>query len=162
MSLRARMAGLLYVAAVAAAVAGEFVLRRAPSWVAIALPVVCYAAVMLLLYSLLRRIQAGLALLALALGLAGLCLEALRWQPAHINWAMALHGGFCLVTGWLLARSGYVPRAPALAMALAGVVWLLYLLPPLLRRVTPYNTVAGLVAEALPMLWLLAAGIRGT
>ena len=45
-------------------------------------------------------------------------------------------------------------------MALAGLVWLLYLSPPLVHHLIPYNTAVGLVAEALPILWLLAMGVN--
>jgi len=57
-------------------------------------------------------------------------------------------------------RSTFLPRILGVLMAFGGVVWLLYLSPPLVSRLSPYNTVAGLLGEALPMLWLMVMGVR--
>lgn len=159
-SAKGRLAGLLYVISVATAVVGEFLFPGKLGVLAVIVPVACYVAVTLLLYSLFRRVNRKVALLALMSGLAGLTLEALQWQPRGVNVAMVFHGFYCLLIGYLAFRSGWVPRILGALTAFAGFVWLLYLWPPLANYISPYNTAIGLIGEAALMLWLLVMGLR--
>jgi len=43
--------------------------------------------------------------------------------------------------------------------AFAGLIWLIYFSPSMARFLAPYNTLVGLLSEALPMLWLLVMGV---
>jgi hypothetical protein len=157
---KARLAGLLYVFSVASAVLGEFLFPGKLGVLAVIVPVACYVAVTLLLYSLFRRVNRNVALLALGFGLAGLTLEALQWQRRGVNVAMVFHGFYCLLIGYLAFRSGLAPRILGALMAFAGFVWLTYLSPPFANYVSPYNTAIGLIGEAALMLWLLVMGVR--
>lgn len=159
-SAKGRLAGLLYLLSVATAVVGEFVFPGRLGLLAVAVPVACYVAVTLLLYGLFRHVNRNVALLALAFGLAGLALEALQWQPRGVNVAMVFHGFCCLLIGYLVFRSGLAPRILGALMALAGLVWLIYLSTPLANYVSPYNTAIGLIGEAALMLWLLVMGVK--
>lgn len=87
-------------------------------------------------------------------------LEAARWQPGGVNAAMVLHGVYCVLLGWLMLRAKFFPRVLGAAMAMAGMVWLLYLNNSLAAAIAPWNTAVGLLGEALPMLWLLAMGVN--
>jgi Domain of unknown function (DUF4386) len=154
-----RTAGVLYFAAVLIAVFAEFIAPgRLATAVAVVVPVACYAAVTLLLYAIFRPVNGRVALLALLSGLIGLAFEALRFQPRSINLGMTFHALYCLAIGWLMFRSGFLPRHLGALMIFAGLVWLLYLSPPLANHIAPYNTAAGLLGEAVPMLWLLIMG----
>jgi hypothetical protein len=93
-------------------------------------------------------------------GLAGLLCEALQLQTRGVNLGMVFHGFYCVVLGFLMLRSTFLPRILGVPMAVAGLVWLLYLLPALAHRLAPYNTAVGLAGEALPMLWLLVMGVN--
>ncbi len=156
----ARIAGAFYFLAVIVAVFCEFFAPGRYVIVAIVVPVACYAVVTVLLYAIFKPVSRGLAFLALFLNLAGLALEALRWHPGNVNIAMLFHGLYCLLIGWLIFRSAFLPRVLGAFMAMAGAVWLIYLSPPLSGRLAPYNTMAGLFGEVLPMLWLLAMGVN--
>jgi hypothetical protein len=158
--LKARIAGAFYFLAVIVAVFCEFVTRGRYGIPAIVVPVACYAVVTLLLCALFKPVNKGMALLAAALNLIGLALEALRWQPSGINVAMLFHGSFCILIGWLIFRSTFLPRVLGATFAIAGLVWLIYLSPSLSSRLAPFNTVIGLLGEAVPMLWLLAMGVN--
>ncbi len=158
--LWARVAGAFYFLAVVVAVFCEFFAPGRYVIPAIVIPVSCYAVVTLLLYLVFRPVNRGLALLAVFLNLVGLALEALRWQPGSVNIAMLFHGSYCLLIGWLIFRSTFLPRVLGALMAIAGLVWLIYLSPSLSVRLAPYNTVVGLLGEALPMLWLLTMGVN--
>jgi hypothetical protein len=159
--VRARLAGGFYLLAVAVAVVGEFLIAGRIGFAAVAIPVACYSTVMLLLYSLLPQASRTAGMPAVICGLAGLALEPLRWHPDGVNAAMVLHGGYCLLMGFLIARAAIVPFLAGGAMMVAGMVWLLYLSVALTRAISPWNTAVGLLGESLPMLWLLVVGVNG-
>lgn len=114
----------------------------------------------LLLYGIFRPVDGRLALLALFCGLVGLTFEALRQLPGRVNASMIFHGRYCLLTGHLMFRTHYLPRISGALMALACLVWLIYLSPSITRELSPYNSACGLLGEALPMLWLLVMGVN--
>jgi hypothetical protein len=158
----ARLAGAFYLLAVAASVVEEFLMPSRLGISDFVVPVASYATVMLLLYRLLCPLSRTPAVLALISGLAGLALEPLRWHPSGVNVAMVLHGVYSLQMGLLLARTRLVPIFTGGAMMMAGVVWLGYLSTSLARAMSPWNTAVGLIGESLPMLWLLAMGVKET
>ncbi len=158
---KARAAGMLYLVAVLTAVFAEFVAPgKLGKVVADVIPVSCYAAVTLLLYSILRPVSRGVAILAALFGFVGLGFEAVQLQPRGVNVGMTCHGVYCLLIGYLMFRSTFLPRIAGLLMAFAGLVWLIYLSPALAKGLSPWNSAVGLLAEALPMLWLLVMGVN--
>ena len=159
--LLARTAGIFYFAAVFTAIFAEFIAPgRLPDSAAVVIPVGCYFVVTLLLYTIFRRINGAVAMLALFFGLAGLTFESLRLQPGGVNLGMTFHALYCLAIGWLMVRSGLLPRTLGVLMAIAGVVWLVYLLPTFATQFIAYITMAGLLCEVAPMLWLLVMGVN--
>jgi hypothetical protein len=159
--LQARIAGALYLVSVVTAVFAEFVFRgRLGFFAAVVVPVSCYIAVVLLLYGIFRVVKKRLSWVFVFFGLAGLICEALQLQTHGVNLGMTFHGFYCVVLGFLMLRSTFLPRVLGVLMAFAGLVWLLYLLPALAHHLAPYNTAVGLLAEGLPMLWLLAMGLN--
>jgi hypothetical protein len=158
--LTARIAGVLYMVAVLAAVFAEFIVPGRLGIAAIVVPVSCYAAVMLLLYVIFERVSRSLAVPAMLFGLVGLAFEAFRLQPGGVNAGMACHGFYCLLIGLLIFKSTFLPRILGAFMVLAGLIWLIYLAPALANRLAPYNSAFGLLGEAAPMLWLLVMGVN--
>lgn len=158
---KARIAGILYLVAVLTAVFAELV---APGRLGVAeatlIPVLCYAAVTLLLYGIFKPVNRSVALLSVLFGFVGLAFEALRVQVGAVTIGMVFHGLFCLAIGYLIFRSTFLPRILGVLMAFAGVVWLIYLFPLLANRISPYNSAVGILGEALPMLWLLVVGVN--
>lgn len=159
-NFKARMAGGLYLLSVLVAVIAEFFARGGLGFAAVLIPVSCYIAVTLLLYGIFWPVNRSLILLAVCFNFMGLALEALRLQPRGMNIAVVFHGFYCLLIGYLILRSTFLPRILGALMAFSGLVWLVYLSPPLARYLTPYNTAFGLLGEATPMLWLLAMGVN--
>lgn len=159
-SFKARSASAFYVLSVVVAVMAEFFAHGGFGLIGVFVPVLAYAAVTVLLYEIFRPVQRTAALIAAACGLVGLLFEALRWQPGHVNAAMILHGGYCLLIGYLMVRTNLLPRVFGALMIFAGLIWLINLSPLLARELSPYNTALGLFGEGLPMLWLLGMGIR--
>jgi len=157
---KARIAGFTYVFSVLTAVFGEFVLRGKVSYALGLFAVACYVVVTLLLYDLFSPVNGKIAVLALAFGIAGLALEAIRLQPWGMNLAMVFHGFYCLLFGYLFLRSTFLPRLLGALMAIAGLLWLTNLSTPLANFLFRYITVIGLFGEGLPMLWLLIFGVN--
>jgi hypothetical protein len=156
----ARIAGTLYLVAVLTAVFAEFIFPgRLAVAAAVAIPVTSYAAVTVLLYRILKPVNSRVALLAMFSGLVGLAFEALQLH-LDINLGMTFHGFYCLLIGYLMVKSTFLPRILGASMAFAGLVWLVYLLPSLAQRLSPYNSAVGLLGEGPPMLWLLIMAVN--
>ena len=157
---KARIAGVLYLLGVLTAVFAEFVVRGSLGFAAVFIPVSCYIAVTLLLYGIFKPVDRSLCLLAVCFNLVGLTFEALQLQPRAVNIGMVFHGFYCLLIGYLIFRSTFLPRILGALMAFAGLVWPIYLLPPVANYLSPYNSASGLLGEGSPMLWLLVIGVN--
>ena len=68
-------------------------------------------------------------------------------------------GVYCLLIGYLIFKSSFLPRVLGVLMAFAGLGWLTFLFPPLADYLSPYNLVLGFLAELALMLWLLVMGV---
>jgi Domain of unknown function (DUF4386) len=153
-----RLAGLLFLFSVAAALSGEFLAHGRLAIVLGLIAVACYAGVTLLIYNIFKPVHPRAALLAVSANFAGLLLEALRWNPRGVDIAMIFHAAYCLLLGYLIFHSGMLPKLFAAPVALAGLLWLTNLFPALANFLSTYTLVPGLLGEALPYLWLLIFG----
>jgi hypothetical protein len=159
LDLKARTAGSFFLLSVVTAVAGEFLLHGRASTAAGLIAVACYVVVTFEFYGIFKQVDRKLAVLAISFNFAGLALEAARWNPGGVDVAMVLHGVYCLLIGRLIYRSKFLATFFATTIASAGVTWLLYVSPSVANHLSPYNTVFGLVGEALPCLWFLVMGL---
>ena len=156
---KARLAGALYLISVLTAVLAEAFVHGRMLYAAGLVPVLCFAAVTLLLYQIFKPVSRNLALLAAAFNLVSLTFEALEWHFGDINIALVFHGLYCLVTGYLVLRSTFLPRILGLLMALGGLAWLTALSPTLAHHLSPVNVALGFLGEGSLMLWLLTIGV---
>jgi hypothetical protein len=69
-------------------------------------------------------------------------------------------GVYCLLIGYLIFKSIFLPRILGVMMAVAGLGWLSFLSPPLANYLSPYVLVFGFLAELGLMLWLLVKGVN--
>ncbi len=158
--LKARIAGVCYLVAVLTAVLAEGFVRGRFLYVAGIIPVACFVVVTLLLYQLFKPMNKSLALLAALSNLVGLTFEALELHLWGVNIALIFHGLYCLLIGYLVFRSTFLPQILGVLMAIGGLAWLTDLSTPLTDHLSPYNVVLGFVGEGLPMLWLLVIGLN--
>ncbi len=162
--LKARLAGVLLLLSVLMAAFNEFFVRgRLGSAVDLAadlIEVSGMVVVTLLLYYLLKPVERSLSLLAASSNLVGGAFEALRWTPRGVDIGIVFHGFYCLLIGYLMWRSAFLPRILGALVAFAGLAWLTFLSPPLANYLSPYNLASGLVGEASLMLWLLVMGVN--
>jgi len=75
--------------------------------------------------------------------------------------ALIPFGVHCVLTGYLIVKSTFLPRILGVLMVLAGLGYLIFLWPPLGDRLFfPYIVVPGVVGEGSLTLWLLVMGVN--
>lgn len=79
--------------------------------------------------------------------------------------SLIFFGCFCLVTGYLIFRSAFLPKAIGVLMQIAGLCYLtnsfaLILAPALANRLFPAILLPAFVGEASLCLWLLVKGVN--
>jgi hypothetical protein len=93
--------------------------------------------------------------------LQALALVFLRLRAAaYHNIGLVFFGLYCLLVGILILRSRFLPRILGVLMALAGLSYVLFLSPPLVRSLQPYILVFPGVGQISLTLWLLAIGVN--
>jgi hypothetical protein len=75
-----------------------------------------------------------------------------------VNICFVFFGVYCLLIGYLIFRSAFLPRILGVLMVFAGLGWLTFLSPPLAHYLSPYIQV--FLAEGSLMLWLLVMGVN--
>ena len=77
-----------------------------------------------------------------------------------VNICFVFFGVYCLLIGYLIFKSSFLPRILGVLMAFAGLGWLTFLFPPLANYLSRYILVLGFLAELALMLWLLVMGVN--
>jgi hypothetical protein len=72
---------------------------------------------------------------------------------------LVLFGAYCIGLGGLTARSTFLPRAIGVLLIVAGLGWLTYAHPPLVKRLGALAMAPGMVGEGVLTFWLLVAGV---
>jgi hypothetical protein len=157
---KARMAGVLYLLSVLTAAFTELFARGRLNIAGGLIAVAGMVGVTLLVYGLFKPANKSLSLLAAFFGLVGLTFEAIRWQPHGMNIAIVFAGFYCMLIGYLIFRSAFLPRFLGILMAFAGLGWVTYLSPLLVNYLSPYNLAVSLLAEVSVFLWLLVMGVN--
>jgi hypothetical protein len=92
-------------------------------------------------------------------------LTFLRMQGQASSFGFTFFGLHCLLVGWLVYRSTFLPRAIGALMGGAGLGWLTgsfanLLSPPLGKALGPYIIIPGLLGEGALTMWLLVVGVN--
>lgn len=86
----------------------------------------------------------------------------LRFQSTGYDLALAIFGFFCIVAGYLIYHSRFLPRALGVMMVIAGLCYqinsFIHFLAPQ-YSLFPYVVLPCLIAELSLTLWLIAKGI---
>jgi hypothetical protein len=163
-SPRARITGVVYLLYFLTAVSDEVLVGRGRPVLYDAVNLIAhglYVAVTLLFYYLFRPVNKWLSLLAACFSLLGCADEMLsifKVAPHRIS-PLVFFGPYCLLLGYLIFRSTFLPRILGVLMALAGLGWMVFL-SPLSTHISPYLKILGFVAEASLMLWLIVMGVN--
>jgi hypothetical protein len=94
-----------------------------------------------------------------------LALVSLRLHAQGYNIALVFFGIHCLLIGYLISRSAFLPRILGALMAIAGLCYLTnsfanFLSPAFAARLYPYILMPAGVAELSLCLWLLVMGVN--
>ncbi len=120
-----------------------------------------YVAVTALLYDLFRPVSSALSALAAMFSLVGCAISAMHAlgiAVVPIN-PLGFFGLYCLLIGYLIVRSVFLPTAIGLFLAIGGLSWLTFFSPSLTAQLAPYNMAPGILAEVTLTLWLLIPGV---
>ena len=162
---KARITGVVYLLYFLTAILAQLLIGRklivygnATNLVATA----CYVALTVLFYFMFKPVNRGLSLLAALFSVAGCVLMILDvFHPDSIPISPLLFfGPYCLLIGYLIFRSTFLPRVLGALMALAGLGWLAFLLPTLPKYLSFSIEGLGILAEASLMLWLIVMGVK--
>jgi hypothetical protein len=90
---------------------------------------------------------------------------SLKLHSYGFGTSLIFFGCFCLVIGYLIFRSGYLPKALGVLMQIAGLSYLtnsfaLVLAPAVANRLFPAILLPAFVAETSLCLWLLVKGVN--
>jgi len=118
--------------------------------------VACGIAVTALFYELFKPVNRSLSLLAAFFNLVALAFEYFQ----DVNIGSVFHGLYCLMVGYLIFRSTFLPRILGALMAFAGLDGLTSLSPQLAIYLSRYIEVPGFLAELSLCLWLLVMGVN--
>jgi Domain of unknown function (DUF4386) len=161
---RARMTGILYLLYFLTAILGLLLVNRGFSVsgnFTNIFSTVCYLVVTLLFYELFKPVSGSLSLLAALFSLGGCIVMSLGLF--HLDSPVSpllFFGPFCLLIGYLIFRSRFLPRILGVAMALAGLGWLTFLLPAVPNYLSTAIKVFGFLAELSLCLWLTVMGVN--
>jgi hypothetical protein len=97
--------------------------------------------------------------------LHALAMLAIRSHSTGFGVALIFFGAECVIVGYLIYRSAYMPRVIGALMQVAGVCYLinsfaLLLAPPLSSRLFPAILLPAFVAELSLALWLTVKGVN--
>ena len=157
----ARIAGLLYLLVFVTGIFSLFVRGRlgfAAGLIAGAL----YIAVTLFFYYIFKPVNRNLSLLAAFVSLAGCIIGPLSLfvHAASYISPLVFFGFYCLLIGYLIFKSAFLPRILGLLMAFAGLGWLTFLSPPLANYLSPYNFFPGIIGEGALTVWLVVMSVN--
>jgi hypothetical protein len=92
--------------------------------------------------------------------LSSIALLSLRVNDMGAAIALVFFGFNTLLTGYLIVRSTFLPRALGWLAIAGGIGWLTFLSPPLGLRLFIYLVVLGIVGSLATIVWLLVFGVN--
>ena len=162
--IRARMTGAVYLLYFLTAISAEvFVGRgRLVAYDAVTLAsYVFYIIVTLLFYGMFKPVNVILSRIAAFFSLGGCAIEVMgvfHLAPRGVI-SLAFFGPYCLLIGYLIFKSSFLPRILGVLMMLAGLGWLVFL-SPLASYLSTYLKALGFLAELSLCLWLIVMGVN--
>jgi hypothetical protein len=92
--------------------------------------------------------------------LQALALVFINVYAQAYNISLVFFGFYCLLIGYLIFESTFLPRILGVLMGFAGLGWLTFLSPSLAKSLYPYVLAPGIIGEGALTLWLLAMGVN--
>ena len=122
----------------------------------------CYIVVTVLLYGLFRPVSRNISAIAALFSFAGCAVSTVdQFHPGLFGLnPLMFFGGYCLLLGYLIFESSFLPRILGALMAVGGLGWLTFAWPAWSGHLLPYNMAPGVLGESALTLWLLTMGIN--
>jgi hypothetical protein len=161
----ARMAGVFYLLNIVTGALAAVYGSHGPSALGDAVNLaaaVFYVVVTLLFYGLFKPVNKNLSLIAALFSLVGCVMGVVslfHLAPVLVN-NLVFFGVYCLLIGYLIFKSTFLPRTLGVLMAFAGLAWLTFLSPPLVKSLSPWIFLPGLLGEGSLTVWLLVMGVN--
>jgi hypothetical protein len=92
--------------------------------------------------------------------LQSLALLLLKVNDQGAALALAFFGFSTTLNGYLVFRSGFLPRWLGVLSLASGLGWLTYLYPPLGHRAFPFIVIVALLDSAAMIFWLIVFGVN--
>jgi Domain of unknown function (DUF4386) len=93
--------------------------------------------------------------------LQSLALMFLKLNQYAYNIDLVFFGLWCVLTGYLIFRSTFLPRILGVLLAISGLGWVIYLYPPLAYHLfIPYIASASALGEIPLEFWLIVMGVN--
>jgi hypothetical protein len=89
-----------------------------------------------------------------------LAMVFLKLNGYAFNVDLVFFGFWCVLTGYLILRSTFLPRILGVLLAIDGVGWMIYVYPPLAYTLFAFIAAASALAEIPLQLWLLIMGVN--
>jgi hypothetical protein len=92
--------------------------------------------------------------------LQALALMFLRLNAYAFQVYLVFFGFWCVLIGYLIFRSTFLPRVLGALFAISGLGWATYLSPPLAHRLHSFIVAASALGEIPLELWLIVMGVN--
>jgi len=153
----ARIAGFFYVVNIVTGLYSFFGGRPRLAFACGLIGTACYIAVTILFYFLFRPVNRSLSLVAALFSFAGSAVGHVGFIHIHF---LVFFGFYCLLIGYLILKSTFLPRFLGVLMMIAGLGWLTFVSPSLAGSLHPYNLWSGGIGEGLLTLWPVVWGVN--
>jgi hypothetical protein len=91
--------------------------------------------------------------------LHALAYSFIKLNSANNNTNLVFFGLWCALSGYLIARSNFLPRILGWLLMLDGIGWMLFVVPPIVNYLFPVIAVFSGLAE-LPLPWFFIFGFN--
>jgi hypothetical protein len=92
--------------------------------------------------------------------LQALALIFLKWNAYAFDIDLVFFGLWCTLTAYLILKLTFLPRILAVLLAMDGLGWMTFVVPPFASYIFPFIAAASALAEIPLQLWLLAVGVN--
>jgi len=92
--------------------------------------------------------------------LQGLAYVFLKLNACAFDIDLVFFGLWCVLTGYLMFRSTFLPRVLGVLLAIDGLGWMTFAVPPFASYLFPVIATASALAEIPLQLWLVVMGVN--
>ena len=92
--------------------------------------------------------------------LQALALIFLKLNAYAFEIDLVFFGFWCVLAGYLIFRSTFLPRILGVLLAIDGLGWAIYMYPPMANHLFPFIAAASALAEIPLQLWLVVMGVN--